>query len=250
MTPHLHVFNTISPGVMSPESIASILTECEELFRELGPGVPVLLAPVPPGRDTTASVTFDDVGIHIGVDPEATASCIAHEVMHILLDLEDYPTYVGRSDAGEWASALLDCEVDRRIDASGFPHGREPHLVAMASIPLRHIPDADLLRHYVNFGAGPIGVPQDRDAWMDRVRRDRPVVGYVGDKVLAKLQGGEAMRTATGATAAMADIANLLAEYGVVDLVLTHYGPVIAELRRDHWSASLQQLLALSIKGE
>lgn len=250
MTPHLHVFNTISPTILSVEAIAAMLTENETLFRQLGPGVPILLAPVPPGLDTTASVRFDEVGVHIGLDIDVTPSCVAHEVMHILLDLEGYPTYEGRHDAGEWASVLLDCEVDRRIDASGFPHGREPHFAAMTSTPLWRIPDADLLRHYVNFGAGPIGERAELDRWLSRVRRHRPAVANIGDQVLAFLRHGAAMRTAAEATTAMVDIAQLLGEHGVDGLVVTHYGSRIEELRREYWSASLQRLLTFAQQGE
>lgn len=250
MPPHIHVFNTISPTIFSAEVIASMVTENETLFRQLGPGVPILLTPVPKGFGTTASVKFDDVGVHIGLDRGATPSCLAHEVMHLVLDIEGYPTYDGCPDAGLWASVLLDCEVDRRIESSGFPHDRDSHLTHMASVPLWCVPDADLLCHFVNFRAGPIRDSAELDAWLDQVRRDRPNVAKIGDLVLRRLQYGAAMRTAEGATVAMTAIARLLGEYGVADLAITYNGPVFEELRRDCWSESLHELFTLVRQGE
>ena len=242
----IHIFLAPTAAAAAP-----LLEQVTPLLTRLGDDVPVLVEPVRPDLDVRASVHFDEAGVHIAVARDATVADVAHEVMHVLLDLEGYPTFGGAPDAGMIASMLLDGEVDRRIVSKGFDatsvtdHDFRRHSRAC----LREWDDDVLLGAYVVWNSTATRLADLRARWSARVWRQRRQVAELGDAVLTALRGAAAMQTAADATVAMRRAHAILLAAGTPAGELGFAGPEFEELRRTAWPRALCQYSSMAGVG-
>lgn len=241
------MFNIFFAGVDRPTValITPLLEELIPLFTQLGENVPVLFHPIEwSGRQCRATVKFDQDGLHISVEHNSllSASDLAHELMHVLLDLEGYPTLHGSEISGDIASWLLDGEVDRRVGEAGLDpttdSDRDFVKVSLAD-PNEISPEA-ILAFYIVWHTTFTRKVSERWKWRKQLIGIHPKIVKIGDAVARILNEPKAMRTATAANSTFSRAAELLRGLLPVGMVV-HAGPEFIALRENHWPKRIAQ---------
>lgn len=245
----MHLF-IIGLDVAVAERLAPLLEQVEPLLSRLGEDVPVLIESLPPEmvEDVRASVRVDHEGVHIQIAPQmqVSAADLAHEVMHVLLDIEGYPSLRGTPDAGVIESWLLDGEVDRRVAAAGFDPTTDSDrdFARAARAKLRRWDEDRLLGKYIAWHTTATRLPALRAAWRARVRAQRRDLANLGDAVITALREGAALHSADSAVVAMRDACDRLQAAGLRVGNLGYAGPEFEALRVAEWPERLTRLLA------
>jgi hypothetical protein len=229
--------------------VNSVAKEVDGLFDQLGPSVPVWLLPLEAvDTDVRAWVSWDEDGVKIGLRPadDFTSADLAHEVMHVLMDLEGYPTLVGEPDSGDFASALLDGEVDRRVRALGFDPTSDSDRDFIRSSGLLHeMAPEQILLHFITWNTTSTRRKAERASWCSRVERLYPGLALIGREV-ANVIGGGKMSTAALADAAFPRAAGILRVAGLAVGEVMHLRAEFESLRTDVWPRRLEQFLAMA----
>lgn len=239
--PHIFVYH---PDSAVAAKFTSIVQQARSVLRQLGDDLPVIVEPVSRDTQARACVSVRTSGVHIGLARDASAVDVAHEAMHVRLDLEGYPTYAGQPDSGAIASVVLDSEVHRRVELAGFDHTAltdEDH-EKRARSRMRVWHDHALMSAYVVWNSSPTRLPSLRAAWRERVRRERPAVARLGEAILTATRGGREMQTAAAAAHAMTRVQRILLEARLPVGHVAFLGPEIEHLRRTEWPRVLQEL--------
>jgi len=228
------------------ERIAPLLEHVAPLFEQLGAAVPIWFEPT--RANVRASVHISVNGVHIGVAPKqrVTVADIAHEVMHLIMDLEGYPTLGGSQNAGVWASALLDGEVDRRVAAAGYDPTTDSDLDyrRIARTKPKRVDQEQLLGFYISWHTTATRCSDIRQGWRARIRVLHPGVAKLGDAIIKSIGREGVMQSAAGASLAMSDASEQLRAAGIFNGTLEFAGPEFEGLRSTCWPQRLAKLIA------
>lgn len=239
--PHVFIHH---PDPTTASRFAHLVQQARPVLLQLGDDVPVIVEPVRRDVQARACVGIRSTGVHVGLEPHATAVDVAHEVLHVLLDLDGYPTYVGQPDSGSIASMILDSEVDRRVALAGFDAtaATDRDFRRRARSRMREWHDHALLSTYVAWNSTPTHLADLRAAWRTRVRQERPAVARLGDAILTATRGGLEMYRAATAAPAMARVQRILRDARLPVGDLAFLGPDVERLRRTEWPRVLREL--------
>jgi hypothetical protein len=162
-----------------------------------------------------AEPTADAVSLYLRNPP--TPEQIARELVRVEMYEQGYPVLIGPGGADAWTDVLWALEIAHRLDRDGFdaaplhdgdlPRHRESSIHSYA--------EEDLIAAGLLRTLHPTHLPEERAAFLERLRTRNPGAAERSDALVRATQGGERMRTPGDALRLFIEIGDLLEAWDV-----------------------------------